>query len=68
MKTDLERSHSKSSNLLLTLITSLSSIGFSTLFVGIGMYEKYNNISIILMIIGGILTLLGLFLIMRFKR
>ncbi|MCR5705493.1 MAG: hypothetical protein K6G48_01635 [Acholeplasmatales bacterium] len=67
-KTALERSHSKSSNFKLTLICFFLSLAVVVLWVGIGLITKEKEAGLTLTAVGGVFTLLNLFLVARFTR
>ena len=67
-KTSLEKSHSKVSNFKLTLICLLGIIAFALIFIGLGLFKKYQTYSIYFLAIGGVLELLSLILINKFVR
>ena len=66
----LARSHSKTSNALLTILCFLTAMGFAVLFFGLGLYgmESTENIGLILAIAGGVVTGLGILGGLLFKR
>lgn len=67
-KTSLQKSHSKVSNVKLTLICLLLAIAFPVCVLGIAMIKDYKTLGIILAAAGGVFTLFGLILINAFKR
>lgn len=69
--TSLKKSHSKVSNFKLTLLSLITIIAFSALWIGIALlkYEGFPfSIALILTIAGGVLSLLGLIGFNAFKR
>lgn len=70
MGTSLEKSHSKASNFKLTMICFCLTLAISSLWVGLSMTLNLENktLGIILLSLGGVGTLLSMFLIGRFTR
>ncbi len=70
MGTSLEKSHSKASNFKLTMICFCLTLAISALWVGLSMTLNLENktLGIILLSLGGVGTLLSMFLIGRFTR
>lgn len=67
----LKKSHSKSSNAKLTLLCFITILAFSILWVGIALLltEKCPfTLSLVITIVSGVVTLLGLIGFSRFKR
>ena len=76
-KTDLERSHSKSSNFKLTMIAFLGALGFAAVWIGVALILKGDTqvlgfsplaYGLPISIGGGVALLLSYFLIARFTR
>jgi len=70
MGTSLEKSHSKSSNFKLTMICFCLTLSISAVWVGLSLLLNINEkvLPIILLSVGGVFTLLSMFLIGRFTR
>ena len=70
-KTSLEKSHSKTSNFKLTMIAFLGALGMACLWIGVALVvngSKYLGGGLPLLIGGGVVLVLSLFLIGRFTR
>lgn len=68
-KTELEKSHSKSSNALLTIICLLTALFLAFAIVSLSYYLlKSNDIALIAAIASGCLTVLGTISLLIFKR
>ena len=68
-KTSLARSHSASSNFLLTLICLLAALAFAGLFLTLGFYSSFAAPLFWVLLLGsGGLLVLSLFLLFAFKR
>ncbi len=67
-KTDLEKSHSKTSNFKLTLICALLSISLSLVWFGLIFIEKNKALGISISALSLVVALLSFFLIGRFTR
>ena len=67
-KTDLEKSHSKTSNFKLTFICALLSISLSLVWFGLIFIEKNKALGISVSAASLVVALLSFFLIGRFTR
>lgn len=68
-KTQLEKSHSKKSNAILTLICLLTALFLGLFVVSLSYYfVKETTILLIVSIVSGVLTLLGTLVLLAFKR
>lgn len=67
-KTALEKSHSKSSNALLTFICFFNLISISILWIGLAILKSYQAYGYIILIVGIVLTLLSSLLLTKFSR
>ena len=71
MGTSLEKSHSKSSNFKLTMIAFLGALGLAAVWIGLALVVNginYFGGGLPLLIGGGVVLLLSVFLIGRFTR
>jgi energy-converting hydrogenase Eha subunit E len=67
-KTSLERSHSKLSNFKLTILALIAIISFNLIFVGLVLLKYNQQLSIIITIVGAVLSVLSFILIRAFVR
>ena len=65
----LARSHSVASNAKLTFLVLLAAIFFAAFFVALGFYAvREDTLFLVLSMGSGVIALIGLFLINRFRR
>ena len=67
-KTSLEKSHSKSSNFVLTCICLIGIIAFGLIFIGLGLLKLYQTYGFICLSIVIVLGIISLIFINKFVR